>query len=220
MKGAMALLRDGLDRLTIYLPVILTAALALGTYWLVRNAPKLLEPTGVQTPVHEPDYFMRNFVVKNFLPTGELRSELFGKEGRHFPDNDTLEVDQVRLRSVSPQGLTTRATADRSLSNGDASEVQLFGNAIVVRDAATASGRTVPRLEFRGEFLHVYLDTERVKSHKPVTLMRGTDQFTGDTLDYDNLTGVANLQGRVRGVLMPSMAPGAAPRTARPATQP
>ncbi len=207
MKTARALLRDALDRLTIYLPVILTALLALGTYWLVRNAPRLLEPSAREAPTHEPDFFMRGFVVKNFLPGGELRSELFGKEGRHYPDNDTLEVDQVRVRAISPQGFTTRATADRGLSNGDGSEVQLFGNAVVVREAATgSSGRAVPRLEFRGDFLHAYLDSERVTSNKPVTLIRGTDRFTADTLDYDNLSGVANLQGRVRGLLMPSAA--------------
>ena len=81
----------------------------------------------------------------------------------------------------------------------------------MVREAAvSADGKPMPRLEFRGEFLHVFLDTERVKSHKPVTLIRGSDQFTADSLDYDNLTGVANLQGRVRGLLMPSAtAPGA-----------
>ena len=212
MKPVLKLVRDGIDRLTMYLPVILAAGLALGTYWLVRNAPKLFEPTTAQAPVHEPDYFMRSFVVKNFLPNGELRSELFGKEGRHYPDNDTLEVDDVRLRSISPQGLTTRATANRSLSNGDATEVQLFGNAIVVREAATSpSGEPLPRLEFRGEFLHAFLDTERVKSNKPVTLIRGKDQFTADNLDYDNLSGVANLQGRVRGTLIPTAVPAPAP---------
>jgi lipopolysaccharide export system protein LptC len=206
-------LRDGLDRATLYLPVILTALLALGTYWLARNAPKLLEPTVAAAPTHEPDYFMRDFVVKNFLPTGELRSELFGKEGRHYPDNDTLEVDQMRMRSVSPIGLVTRATANRSLSNGDGSEIQLFGNAIIVRDAATGpSGQPLPRLEFRGEFLHAFVNTERVRSNKPVTLIRGTDQFTSDTMDYDNLSGIANLQGRVRGMLMPSPAAMAAAR--------
>jgi lipopolysaccharide export system protein LptC len=210
-KAVWNLLRDGFDRVTIYLPIILTATLALGTYWLVRNAPKLLEPVAKEAPKHEPDFFMRGFVVKNFLPNGELRSELFGTEGRHYPDNDTMEVDQVRLRSISPEGLTTRATANRGLSNGDGSEIQLFGNAIVVREAAvSAGGKITPRLEFRGEFLHAFLDTERVKSHKPVTLIRGADQFTADSLDYDNLTGVANLQGRVRGLLMPSAAaPGA-----------
>ena len=209
----LRLLRDAVDRVTIYLPVILTALLALGTYWLVQNAPKLLEPGRQEAPTHEPDFFMRGFVIKNFLPSGELRSELFGKEGRHYPDNDTMEVDQVRVRAISPQGLTTRATADRGLSNGDGSEIQLFGNAVVVREAATAAGgRAAPRLEFRGDFLHAYLDTERVTSNKPVTLIRGTDRFTADTLDYDNLSGVANLQGRVRGQLIPSAAPPARSR--------
>jgi len=204
-KSLGNLVRDGLDRVTIYLPVILTFALALGTYWLVRNAPKLLEPTAAEAPLHEPDFFMRDFVVKNFLPNGDLRSELFGTEGRHFPDTDTLEVDKVRVRSVSEEGLITRATANRGLSNGDGTEVQLFGNAIIVREAATGkNGQPIPRLEFRGEFLHAFLDTERVKSNKPVVLTRGTDQFTADTLDYDNLSGVANLQGRVRGVLVPA----------------
>jgi len=211
MNRAWALLRDVFDRVTIYLPIILMAAVALGTYWLVRNAPKLLEPTAKAAPTHEPDYFMRGFVIKNFLPSGDLRSELFGKEGRHYPDTDTIEVDQVRMRSVSPQGLTTHATADRGLSNSDGSEIQLFGNAIVIRDAAVAAnGRPVQRLEFRGDFLHAFLDTERVQSNKPVTLIRGNDQFTAETFDYDNLSGIANLHGRVRGTLVPSARPAGA----------
>jgi lipopolysaccharide export system protein LptC len=202
-----ARLRRGIDRATLYLPIILMALVALGTYWLVRNAPRLLEPVAQEAPTHEPDYFMRGFVIKNFLPNGELRSELAGNEGRHYPDNDTMEVDQVRMRSISPEGLVTHATADRGLSNADGSEVQLFGNAVVVRDAAIGpNGKPLPRLEFRGDFLHAFLDTEQVRSNKPVTLTRGTDHFTADTLDYDNLSGVANLQGRVRGVLIPSAA--------------
>ena len=208
MKSAWSLLRDGFDRVTIYLPLILTAALALGTYWLVRNAPKLLEPAPKEAPVHEPDFFMRDFVVKSFLPSGELRSELFGKEGRHYPDNDTLEVDDVRFRSISDEGLVMHGSAQRGLSNGDGTEIQLFGNAIVTRDAAVgANGTAIPRLEFRGDFLHVFTDTERVKSNKPVELTRGTDKFTSDSMDYDNATGIANLQGRVRGVLVPSQGP-------------
>ncbi|SEJ94758.1 lipopolysaccharide export system protein LptC [Variovorax sp. OK605] len=206
-KRAWGMARDVIDRTTIYLPIILTAAVALGTYWLVRNAPKLLEPTAKVAPTHEPDYFMRDFVIKNFLPNGDLRSELHGVEGRHYPDTDTMEVDKVRMRSVSPEGLVTRATADRGLSNSDGSEIQLFGNAIVIREPSVSpNGKATPQLEFRGDFLHAYVDTERVTSNKPVTLMRGTDQFTGDTLDYDNLSGVANLNGRVRGVLIPSAA--------------
>ena len=207
MKSTWSVLRDAFDRLTIYLPIILAAVLALGTYWLVRNAPEFLAPLPKEAPTHEPDYFMRGFSVKNFLPNGDLRSELFGKEGRHYPDTDTLEVDQVRWRSISLEGLVTHGSANRGVSNGDGSEIQLFGNAVIIRDAAKSQdGTLLPRLEFRGEFLHAFLDTERVKSNQPVTLIRGTDHFTADSMDYDSLTGVANLHGRVRGLLMPAQA--------------
>jgi len=209
MKSAWRVLRDAFDRLTIYLPIILTAVLALGTYWLVRNAPEMLAPRPQEAPTHEPDYFMRGFVLKSFLPDGALRSELAGKEGRHYPDNDTFEVDVLRMQTLSKAGLLMHASADRGLSNADATEVQLFGNAVVVRDAGTSKdGKPTARLEFRGDFLHAFLDVERVQSNKPVTLIRGNDRFTADSMDYDNATGVANLQGRVRGMLTPS-APGA-----------
>jgi lipopolysaccharide export system protein LptC len=41
-------------------------------------------------------------------------------------------------------------------------------------------------------------------------LIRGTDQFTGDTFAYDNLDQVADLKGRVHGILVPRSAASAA----------
>ena len=74
----------------------------------------------------------------------------------------------------------------------------------MVRDPFTKPGGVVePRLEFRSEFLHAFVDDKRVSSDQPVVLRRGNDQFTGDVFDYDNQSGVANLQGRVRGVIQP-----------------
>ena len=195
------------DRLSIYLPVMLMGLLALGTYWLVRITPTTSAPEPEQQVRREPDYFMRTFSVKTFNEKGQLQSEVNGIEGRHFPDTDTLEIDQVRMRSFNQDGKVVVATADRALSNSDGSEVQLFGNAIVVREASTdASGRVDPPLEFRSEFLHAYVNTERVKTNQPVVMTRGNDRFTGDAMDFDNLSRVMNLQGRVRGVLMPGPA--------------
>ena len=58
-----------------------------------------------------------------------------------------------------------------------------------------------PRQEFAGEFLHAWTREERVRSHQPVTLRRGSDTFTGDSLEYDHLAQVLELRGRVRGSL-------------------
>lgn len=197
-------LLHGWDRLAIYMPMLLMGALALGTYWLVRNSPQASVPEAAREVTHEADYFMRRFSVRNFDETGRLKSEIFGREGRHFPDTDILEIDQARIRSLAPDGRVTVATGNRAYSNGDGSEVQLAGNAVIVREAGVdPGGKEQPRLEFRGEFLHAFLNEERVTSHKPVVLIRGNDQFTGDAFDYSNLDQVADLKGRVRGVLMP-----------------
>ena len=193
------------DSVSIYLPLVMMGALALGTYWLVRNTPVFSPLEATKEVRHASDYFMRNFTVKNFDEAGQLKSEVMGTEARHYPDSDTLEIDQGRIRSVNSEGRLTTSTANRVLSNGDGSELQLIGNALVVRESVkNALGQEAPRMEFRGEFLHVFLNDERVISHKPVLLTRGNDNFTGDTLVYDNLTGVADLKGRVKGVLTPT----------------
>lgn len=181
--------------------------LAFGTYWLVRSTPTLLPP-GFEAPArHDPDYFMRQFSVRSFDAAGRLKSEVIGTEARHYPDTDTLEIEEVRIRSFNAEGRLTTASAKRALTNGDASEVQLFGNARVVREPITdQNGQLKPRLEFRGEFLHAFMETERVKSHKPVELIHGNDIFTAETMDFDNLDRVMQLQGRVKGTLIPDAA--------------
>jgi lipopolysaccharide export system protein LptC len=205
-RSAWRWVRTTWDRLAIYLPVILMGVLALGTYWLARNTPAFLGGNDSPRAVtHDPDYFMRDFAVRTFDVSGRLRSEVFGTQGRHYPDTDTLEIDQPRIRSYDEQGNVTVSTARSGLSNGDGSEVQLIGNAVVVREPL--AGIDNPRMEFRGEVLHGFKNTERVQSNKPVTLIRGNDKFTGDSMDYDNLDRVMVLRGRVRGTLVPDNNP-------------
>ncbi len=192
------------DSISIYLPVVLMGLLVLGTYWLVRNAPGASTPESTKDLRHESDYTMRKFTIRTFDEVGLLKSEVYGIEARHYPDTDTLEIDEPRIRSISAEGRLVTATATRALSNGDGSEVQLMGNARVVHEATKdADGNDLPRIEFQGQFLHSYVNQERVKSHLPVVLIRGADQFTGDNFAYNNLTGVADLNGRVRGILYP-----------------
>jgi lipopolysaccharide export system protein LptC len=203
-REALGHLSRGWERTAIYIPVLLMGLLALGTYWLVRNTPQSLGPETQKAVSAEPDYYMRKFGIKTFDETGQLKSDVTGSELRHYPETDTLEIDNAVILSYSVEGRLTTSTGDRALTNSDGSEVQLIGNAHVVRAPySLPNGEQAPRLEFQGEFLHVFVNEERVKSHLPVVITRGNDQFAGDTFAYDNLDRIGDLKGRVKGLLMP-----------------
>ena len=199
------MLKDTWDRFVLYLPLLMMTGLALATYWLVHSAPTVGTPATPPPLTHEPDYFMNGFSVRTFDADGRVRSEVLGDKARHYPDTQLLEIDGIRIKSYDDKGRLTTATATRGLTNDDTSEVQLLGNAVVIREASTPEGGTaLPRMEYRSEFLHAFMTTERVTSHKPVVLTRGKDRFSADTLDYDNVEQVIQMRGRVRGTLDPT----------------
>lgn len=199
--------RGAWDRAVVYLPVVLMGVLALATYLLARNTPVFGPEPAEQAATHDPDYFLRRFSIKNFDAKGRLTSEVFGTEARHYPDTDILEIDQPRIRAFNDRGELTTATARRGLSNADGSEVQLLGEAVVTREAVTlADGRVSPRVQIRGDFLHAFVRTEQLKSNKPVVIERGADRFSADSLDFNNLDLLLQMQGRVRGTIAPGKA--------------
>lgn len=198
-RTALRLLGQVWDRLAIYLPLVLMGLLALLTYWMVRITPGVPEPRQAQPQVHEVDFFMRGAVVKTYDGQGRLQNQLAGQEMRHYADDATVEVDQPRWQGRSVQGRLTRAWAQRALSKDDGSEVQLMGQAVVLREPFTpAQGRRMPPQEFRGEFLHIFADDERMRSHLPVEFRSGDDLFSADTFRYDHQSQVVELEGRVK----------------------
>ncbi|MEP7295401.1 MAG: LPS export ABC transporter periplasmic protein LptC [Burkholderiales bacterium] len=193
-----------LDAASTYLPLLLMATLALGTWWLVKNTP-LFENERELAPVrHEPDYTMTQFMVQRFAANGAMRVQIEGDVMRHYPDTDTLEIDNPRLRAFGDDGRITNATARKAIANRDGSEVQLSGGAHVVREATPKFAA----IEFRGEFLHCFQNTERVRSHLPVIVTQAGTEFRADSMAYDNLAGVLDLKGHLRAVLTPPSSAG------------
>lgn len=186
------------DALSAWLPLLLMALLAAGSWWLVKNAPGVLPAKVDAPPRSDPDYTMQRFVLERFEPGGRLKARLEGEQLRHYPDTDRVEIDQLTLRAIAPDGRVTRATAKRALSNGDGSEIQLIGDAHV--ETVDASGLPVT---MDSEFLHLYTVTERVRTTRPVVVQRGGSQWRAGSLDYDHGAGRAEFGPPVRVVLPP-----------------
>ena len=183
------------DLSSAYLPLLLMLALALATWWLVKHTPVSGPPVDAGPPRVEPDYEMRQFALERFDAQGRFVLRIEGARMRHLPAVDRVEIDNAQIRAVAADGRVTQATAARVLGNGDGSEMQLLGGAEV--SSTDASGAP---LWMRSEFLHVFLVTERVSTHLPVTVRVGASEFAAAGLDYDRAQRRLELKGPMRGV--------------------
>lgn len=195
------------DQTSIYLPIVLMGVLALVSFWIVGLTPNVDLPKPEPILSQAPDSIMRNFAVRQFSPDGTLKSELFGREMRQYPHNNTSVIDDAQGVQIAETGRRTTFQAQRLTTNADQSVYWFEGNVIIIREAHQLADSQGPRIEYRGEALTLYVSEDRLASDRPVIVTRGNDRISADSLRYDDNTSVANMQGRVRAQLLPRKSP-------------
>jgi len=199
MMEAWLALRRAFDRLTLYLPLLIMALLAMGSWWLVRSMPDAAGDGAPRAVRKDPDYHLENFTTQVFDAQGRRIRQVSGNMARHYPESDELHIDAVRFLAVNPEGIEVRASARRGVASGDGERVTLLGEVHVVRPPQ----RQTPGLELSGERLVVLQKEERMVSDQPVEILRDRDRFTARGLDFNSRSGQYLLSGRVHGVLQP-----------------
>ena len=193
-------LRRRLDSLTLYLPLIVMAILALGSWWLVRSLPEL-QPTDSARPARtEPDYRLENFTVKTFDKAGQLTRQIQGASATHFPQPNKLHILRIQMFARNEAGNEFRAQANKGISSDDDKQFDLIGDVRAVRQG---DART-PLTRLRGERITSLMDEDRLVSALPVEITRDRDVFTSETMDFNTRTGQYVLQGRVRSIIAPT----------------
>jgi lipopolysaccharide export system protein LptC len=192
-------LRRLLDALSLYLPLIVVAMLASGSWWLVRSIPALTSPEANKPVRQEPDYRLSDFSVKSFNATGQMTREITGKKAQHFPATENLQIEEIRIFAQNDNGSRMSAQALQGVASDDGTQVTLVGQAQAIQHAQ----ENRPQIELRGERLVALPDEDRVLSDDLVHITRGRDVFTANTMNFNSNTGEYVLQGRVRGTLMP-----------------
>lgn len=203
--------------MSTYLPATLMALLAAGTWWLVRNTPVPQAPREPRPVQHEIDYEMQRFTVRRFTADGLQRAIVEGSTLRHYVDDDSSEIDAVRVRGIDEVGRRMRAQAARGHANSGQTEVKLTGQARVVREALANPDPTAERklgdgqLELLGETLWIYPEAQRVRSDEPVTVLTESGRVDAGSLEYYGRQGVTQMGGGVRGHYQEPPRPAALP---------
>jgi lipopolysaccharide export system protein LptC len=186
------------EHVAAYLPLLLMIGLALATWLVAKNTPGLLQASTPEPPRHVPDYTLDKFTLQRFDPTGALRVQIEGDSLVHYADDDTMEVERIRVVGTDPSGHRYTATALQGRSTGDSSEIWLDGRAQVLSEMA---GEVPVRMN--GEHLRAFPKLRRVESDDPVIVQQGSSEFHAQGMDYDQNTRVMTLRGTTHALLVP-----------------
>lgn len=196
-------LRRLLDQASAYLPLLVFALLASGSWWWLRSVPPLLAPAAPKAVREEPDYRLMDFSVQSFDANGLMTHNIQGLRAQHFPATEALHIEQVRILAQDDQGGQLFAQAAQGVATDDGRQVTLLGQA----QATQPAFKDRPRLELSGERFVAWPDEDRIVSADPVHITRGRDVFTAQSMDFNSHTGEYVLLGRVRGTLQPKTKP-------------
>lgn len=209
-------LQRGLDRLSLYLPVLLMGLLAMGSWWLASTTIQPQTTTRLEASPHMPDYQLRGFRTQAFdSQSGTWRNTLSGASAMHYPQNDRIDLTQVQGRGINHQGQITTFSATRGRSQNGASEIELWGQAQIQRYSADAvkqdNSESTPQLRLESEYLHLLPNQERIQTHLPAVVTQWQkdkknksikiNKLSGNSLTYDHTVQVLEIHGSTRALL-------------------
>ncbi|WP_027815672.1 LPS export ABC transporter periplasmic protein LptC [Paraburkholderia bannensis] len=188
-------------RLTSLIPLVCVAFLAGFTWWLFQ-AVKPHENEAAPRPLtHSPDYFADNFSVSELDQSGATQYRLTATHMVHYEDDQDSDLTMPAVRAFQPGKPVVTATGKRGTVNSDASIVNLYDDARILR----AAGYGDPEMQADSEHFRVLVNDDVILTEKPVKLRRGLSVMTATNgMNYNNVTRVIQLFGNVRGAIAPA----------------
>jgi lipopolysaccharide export system protein LptC len=172
-------------------PLGVMLALALLTFYLERTVRDEDLPAAPRR--HDPDYFVVNFTTTTYTGEGAVESVMSAARMVHYPDDDTTELFDPRMLHSKPNEPRFSVRAERGQLSRDGDEVFLYGDVLLVREAA--AGR--PEARMSTEFLHVLRDRSLVRTDRPVTIVEGGLSLAGRGMEYNNASRELLLRNEV-----------------------
>lgn len=164
--------------------LILLATLVVGTWWAADYARRSIPVDPPSRITHEPDSWAHDFVMIRTDPKGMAVNRLEGTTMRHYPDDDSYEVDDVRATGQQPDTPITIGTADLATMDANGTRIVMDGNAHVHRFA----DKDRAALDVTSEQLIMYPDDDVVETDLPARVINGQHVMHGTGMRYDNKT--------------------------------
>lgn len=181
-------------RSAIVFPLALLTMLALLTFWINKSvqSPK---PKLDGSSRHDPDYIMTNFVTTQTDINGALHYKLAAVEMKHFPDDDSTNLQRPRYTQFAAGKPYTQVEGLRGQVSSDGEKVELFDNVKVTRQAFADKGE----MTVDTDYLNILPDEDIVRTDSPVVIRQAPKTVIYATgMIYEKNQRVLTLLHKVR----------------------
>lgn len=175
--------------------IALSAALALGSFWLVEVMQKQTEDSMPDRVRTEPDFYVQKFNFVRMGVSGEARYNLTGTEMKHYPQDDSYQIQNPVMHSYGVDRPPMVSRSLRATVTNNNSEVHMHDNVHIDRPASA----TAQHFQLKTSYLLILPDEDVMKTPKPVQIQLGKSTLNGAGMVANNATGEFSLSSNVKG---------------------
>jgi lipopolysaccharide export system protein LptC len=181
------------NRIRVAALLAITAALALGSFWMLEVMRRSGSPNAADGNRNVPDYYVENFQFVRVSSSGQAQYSMSGERLTHYPADDTHKVEQPVVKSLTPERPAMHAVSETATVDRTNSKIHMYGDVHLDR-AATPDKE---RLQLDSDYLLLLTDEDIMKTDKPVTITLGQSVLKGTGMVANNATGELRLAGNV-----------------------
>jgi len=180
------------------LVLIVVLAIALISRWLLTTVET---PTGRVAPEarHDPDYFLVNFKITVYQPDGKPAYHLDAAHMNHYPDDDTMTMQKLKLDYRDDQNQTWIATANSGVAYENIEVMQLNGDVRIQRQVP----RPDEAITITTDALRIDFPKKRASTEAEVKITDKNSSITAKGMDVDLAAGHLSLLSQARGRYVP-----------------
>lgn len=188
-----------MNKLYYLLVLLAVLAIALVSHWLLTTVET---PSSRVAPEerHDPDYYMVNFKITVYQPNGKPAYHLIAAHMNHYPDDDTMTMQTLKLDYLDEKNQNWVATADKGVAYQNIEVLQLDGK-VHIEVQSTEPGQSI---SIATDSLRIDFPKKRASTDANVKIFDKNSTITAKGMDLDMTAGHLSLLSDARGHYVPN----------------
>lgn len=188
-----------INRFRLAVIIVLTAVIALTSFWIVEVMQRTAEETQANRPEGEPDFYVEQFNFVKTSPTGQIQYHISGQKLTHYPDSGRYVIQNPIVNTISQEGPPMMTKADRAIVNNNQTHIHLHDNVVSERPAS----KETSYFRLRTDYMLILPEEDLMRTDKPVEILFDKSRLTGTGMVADQTTRQVQILNHSRAIYQP-----------------